>query len=164
MLGLKLSEAGESDLADIAGLATLIWNQHYPEIIGQAQVDYMLQMMYSAESLREQLLAKHHRFFLIRSGSEKIGFISMHKENNDNWYLNKFYVDQQSIYRGAGSRIFKEIVNLLQPEKITLTVNRANYKSINFYFKMGFKISGLVKMDIGNGFVMDDFVMEWKRT
>jgi hypothetical protein len=161
MPDLKLSEAGENDLTDIAGLAALIWNQHYPQIIGQAQVDYMLQMMYSAESLREQLLTKRHRFFLVHSGSEKIGFISLHNENKGNWHLNKFYVNQQNIYRGTGSWAFRETVNLIRPEKITLTVNRANYKSINFYFKMGFKIAGLVKIDIGNGFVMDDFVMEW---
>jgi ribosomal protein S18 acetylase RimI-like enzyme len=163
MLDLKLSEAGENDLADIAALASLIWNQHYPEIIGQEQVDYMLQMMYSAQSLREQLLTKGHRFFLVRSGSEKIGFISLHKENNGSWHLNKFYVNRQNTFRGAGSWAFREIVRSLKPEKLTLTVNRANYKSINFYFKMGFKIAGLVKIDIGNGFIMDDFVMEWNR-
>jgi hypothetical protein len=163
MLDLKLSEAGEDDLADIAQLAAFIWNQHYPDIIGQAQVDYMLKMMYSAKSLREQLLTKHHRFFLICSGADKIGFLSLHQENNGNWHLNKFYVNQQSTFRGAGSWAFKEIVTLLQPQRITLTVNRGNYKSINFYFKMGFRIADLVKMDIGSGFIMDDFVMEWIR-
>jgi hypothetical protein len=164
MLDLKLSEAGESDLADIAGLASLVWNQHYPSIIGQEQIDYMLEMMYSPASLRDQLLTKHHRFFIIHCGTEKIGFLSLNNENNGNWHLNKFYVNQEKNFRGAGSWAFGEIVKLLQPEKITLTVNRGNYKSINFYFKMGFRIKELIQIDIGNGFVMDDFVMEWIRS
>ena len=38
-----------------------------------------------------------------------------------------------------------------------------NYKSINFYFKNGFVIERVADFDIGNNFVMNDFVMIWKR-
>jgi hypothetical protein len=38
-------------------------------------------------------------------------------------------------------------------------VNRQNYKAINFYFKLGFKIQTVADFDIGNGYVMNDFVM-----
>jgi ribosomal protein S18 acetylase RimI-like enzyme len=43
---------------------------------------------------------------------------------------------------------------------ITLTVNRQNYKAINFYFKNGFTIDHIANFDIGKGYVMEDFVMK----
>jgi hypothetical protein len=36
-------------------LAERIWREYYPAIIGQAQVDYMLPLMYSAEVIRGEL-------------------------------------------------------------------------------------------------------------
>jgi len=46
---------------------------------------------------------------------------------------------------------------------ITLQVNRQNYKSVNFYFSVGFKIIQVADFDIGEGWQMNDFIMEWKR-
>jgi ribosomal protein S18 acetylase RimI-like enzyme len=49
--------------------------------------------------------------------------------------------------------------HILQPKSITLSVNRQNFKSINFYFKNGFKIKSVEDFDIGNDYEMNDFVM-----
>jgi ribosomal protein S18 acetylase RimI-like enzyme len=45
-------------------------------------------------------------------------------------------------------------------ECFSLTVNRQNFKAINFYFKNGFVIDEVADFEIGNGFVMNDFVMK----
>ena len=58
---------------------------------------------------------------------------------------------------------FIELLKLLKPEELRLTVNRQNFKSINFYFKNGFKIEQVADFDIGNGYVMNDFVMVWRK-
>jgi len=42
-----------------------------------------------------------------------------------------------------------------------LTVNKNNTDAIAAYKKIGFRMSDLIKIDIGNGFFMDDFVMEY---
>jgi diamine N-acetyltransferase len=162
MQELKLILAGESDIPLISRLAEKIWNQHYPSIIGQAQVDYMLARMYSAAGLQEQLTAKKHVFYLIHSNREPVGFISVSEERKGEWFLNKFYVDQNVAAKGIGTRTFSNLLELIRPVKLTLTVNRGNFKSINFYFKVGFRITNMTTIDIGNGFVMDDFVMEWR--
>ncbi|MCE3258519.1 MAG: family N-acetyltransferase [Bacteroidetes bacterium] len=159
MQDLKLIPASEKDIPVISKLAAVIWNQHYPSIIGQEQVDYMLEMMYSARSLSDQLVKKEHLFFLIRFKGEDIGFISVNRVQNNEWFLNKFYIDQTLSAKGLGSMAFKELMTIIRPEKITLTVNRKNHKSINFYFKNGFKIQEVKDIDIGNGFTMKDFVM-----
>lgn len=162
MQDIKLIPAGEKDINAITELASLIWNQHYPDIIGQEQVDYMLSLMYSKKSLSEQLLVKKHAFYLISAENTPFGFISVNEEKKGEWFLNKFYIDQNRSAKGHGTKVFGEIIKLLQPKKMTLTVNRGNYRSINFYFKLGFKIKDLTTIDIGNGFVMDDFIMVWE--
>jgi predicted acetyltransferase len=161
-LNLKLKQANKDDLAAVANLASSIWNEHYITIISQAQIDYMLNLMYSQQNLLEQLMVKQHQFYLIYLEDRAIGFISVNKEGADDWFLNKFYILTQQAAKGIGSEAFNELKKIIQPKKITLTVNRKNYKSINFYFKNNFKIERVADFDIGNGYVMNDFVMVWE--
>ena len=162
MEDLKLIEATEKDIDKISDLATLIWHQHYPAIIGTEQVNYMLNLMYSKQSLTEQLTVKKHRFFLVSENNTIIGFISVNQEEDGKWFLNKFYIDQNKAAKGIGTEAFNKLKDIIHPKKISLTVNRGNIKSINFYFKNGFTIEKTATFDIGNGFVMDDFIMTWK--
>ena len=162
MQDVKLKEADITDIDRITELAKLVWNQHYPAIIGQDQVDYMLAMMYSKTSLEEQMKGKGHRFFFVLMDGKEVGFISMNRVSGDDWFLNKFYIDQNVGAKGIGTMAFGSITEILHPTKITLTVNRGNFKTINFYFKLGFTIDHCAQFDIGKGYVMDDFVMVWK--
>lgn len=150
-----------NDIEKVADLAKTIWAKHYPSVIGQEQVDYMLQNMYNLESLLKQVNEKNQLFYFITANSEIIGFLSVTLEGKDHWMLNKLYVLEEKAGKGIGTLILEELKKLIQPKKISLTVNRKNYKSINFYFKNGFKIESNAVFDIGNGFVMDDFVMVW---
>jgi diamine N-acetyltransferase len=161
MQDLKLIPAGDKDPAVISALAKTVWNQHYRTIITQEQIDYMLHKMYSTESLLEQMQVKNHLFFLVQVNETVAGFISVHREQENDWFLNKFYIDQTLAAKGIGGKAFEELKKIIQPSKITLTVNRQNFKSINFYFKNGFKIEQVADFDIGNGYVMNDFVMTW---
>jgi len=161
-MDLKLIPAQEKDIPEIAELAAVIWNQHYPSIISRDQIDYMLKMMYSAESLSEQISKKRHLFYFIQKDKKNSGFISVVKESGNDWFLNKFYIDQTTASTGIGTKAFQLLLNEITPEKITLTVNRKNFKSINFYFKNGFTIQEVKDFDIGNGYLMEDFIMVWK--
>lgn len=162
MQNLKLLTANTQNIETISKLAHLIWNQHYISIISQAQIDYMLNLMYSKESLKDQLEIKNHCFFLINYDGVDVGFISLNQENISHWSLNKFYINQLFAAKGIGSLALKKIIKKLAAKKLTLTVNRQNIKSINFYFKNGFKIEKNADFDIGNGYVMNDFIMIWK--
>ena len=160
---ITLTEAGVKDIKIISELAQRIWNQHYLSIIGQKQVDYMLTLMYSAESLQEQIEKKNHQFYLILNQEKtSIGFISVNHEQDGNWFLNKFYIDQTLAAKGNGTLAFNALLEKINPLTLTLTCNRQNYKSINFYFKLGFKIERVADFDIGNNYVMNDFVMVLK--
>jgi diamine N-acetyltransferase len=160
-MNIRLIPANEKDIPEISALAKKIWNQYYPNIITQDQIDYMLHMMYCDSSLTEQITEKKHQFFLIQQDRLSIGFISVNEVSQGNWFLNKFYIDQSKASQGIGSRAFHQVMSIMSPSSIVLTVNRKNFKSINFYFKNGFTIKEVKDFDIGNGYFMEDFVMEW---
>jgi RimJ/RimL family protein N-acetyltransferase len=157
---IKLIRAEVDDISEIYRLASKIWNAHYVPIIGQVQVNYMLEKMYSSESLSDQLVTKNHLFYLIQAMGQNIGFISL--SGQENMFIHKFYIDQDVQSKGYGAQVFHQILeNFPTARSFELTVNRKNYKSINFYFKIGFKIDHIDDFDIGDGYWMNDFIMRY---
>ncbi|MBK6985390.1 MAG: GNAT family N-acetyltransferase [Bacteroidetes bacterium] len=73
--------------------------------------------------------------------------------------MHKFYIDQQKSNAGIGTEVLNLLIQQINPKSLMLTVNRQNFKSINFYFKNGFKIDRVEDFDIGDGYEMNDFVM-----
>ncbi len=156
---IHLNSAKETDLDTIANMAREIWNVHYVCMVGQEQVDYMLGKFYNRESLIEQMHVKKHSFYLIEEGKDAIGFLSVSSENDADYFLHKFYIYSHKSNSGAGTETLNQLLKLVNPKTLTLTVNRENFKSINFYFKTGFKINRVEDFDIGEGYLMNDFVM-----
>lgn len=158
-MNISFKRAADIDIPLIAQLADKIWNEHYRAIISQEQIDYMLNKMYSAESLLQQL-KEGHIFTIVYIDSSPAGYISLSTKDNQHYFLHKFYVDFSSHRKGVGSQLFNYILNELPAAKsIELAVNRENYKAINFYFKHGFTIKHTIDLDIGGGFFMNDFLM-----
>jgi len=156
---IHITIAQEKDLETVANLAKVIWNHHYVPFIAQEQVDYMLAKIYNHQSLVEQLTEKKHVFYLIKKDDETLGFLSVSSENTTDYFLHKFYIDQQKSNTGIGTEVLNLLIKTINPKSLILTVNRQNYKSINFYFKNGFKIDRVEDFDIGDGYQMNDFVM-----
>lgn len=156
---IQLILANQSDLDTIANLAHTIWNIHYVPIIGQEQVDYMLEKMYNKENLTLQIDVNKHQFYLIQDDNRCLGFVSVSTVNEKDYFLHKFYILQHESNKGIGTDTLNALIQLIKPQTLTLTVNRQNYKSINFYFKNGFTIDRVEDFDIGDGYVMNDFVM-----
>lgn len=156
---LHIRKAIENDLNIINALANKIWNNYYVDIIGQEQIDYMLHKMYDYNSLLEQLCEKKHVFYIIEKDDEAIGFASVNLVKESDYFLQKLYIDQQQSNTGIGTKVLNLLIEAIKPKSLTLTVNRQNYKSINFYFKNGFKIKSVEDFDIGGGYEMNDFVM-----
>ncbi len=159
MSSIRLRKALPADLAIVAAMARPIWQHHYVPIIGQAQVDYMLQLMYSPEKL-EQQLHDGHVFYLVEEEGVVLGYVSVSTKTPGDYFIHKFYLESPGRGKGTGSRIFELLLHEIGDVKtIRLTVNRKNYKAINFYFKIGFRIEEVKDFDIGGGFLMEDFVM-----
>jgi len=161
MSKITYKNAAYSDCKLIYDLALEIWNKHYVPIIGQQQVDYMLNTLYSEISLRKQM-EEGQKFSLIFQNDLAIGYFSISKKGEVS-FLNKFYIDSNKHSQGIGTEVMNKIIAQSKEEKtIELTVNRQNFKTINFYFKNGFRIKSVEDFDIGEGYFMNDFVMEKK--
>ncbi len=156
---IHLKTATVADIPIINSLAKKIWRKHYPGIITNEQIDFMLEWMYSAKSLEKQMI-DGASFMIAFLGELPVGYLSFSKVEEGEFFLHKFYVDADQHRKGIGTEIFNTIIALMdQPKSITLTVNRKNIKAINFYFKVGFSIKSAEDFDIGSGYFMNDFVM-----
>jgi ribosomal protein S18 acetylase RimI-like enzyme len=163
IVNLHLLPASEKDISTIQALAHEIWNDHYPAIIGQEQVDYMLNSMYAAESMLKQM-ETGQQFFLLLQDETPIGFASVENKAQGQYFLNKCYIKTDRQRTGAGSYVINAVLaHYADCRELRLQVNRQNYKAINFYFKMGFVIEQVADFDIGDGYFMNDFIMLLKR-
>jgi ribosomal protein S18 acetylase RimI-like enzyme len=160
---LKLKTAEPADAGAIASLAERIWRVHYPPIIGAEQVEYMLTTMHTAAQVGEQM-QKGTTFAFVMYGADVAGYIATSAPAQDELFIHKFYIDPAMQGKGIGKLVFDEILELNPRVKaVRLTVNRMNYKSINFYYKVGFVIEEVKDFDIGGGYFMNDYVMKYVR-
>lgn len=157
---ITFRQAGIPDIHLITELAHRIWKNHYTGIISSEQINYMLEKMYSPEKLLQEI-NQGIIFTLLYKDNKPLGYISISTTDNKIYILHKFYIEVDNHREGLGSQLFLFALKQLEnPKTIKLTVNRMNFKAINFYFKNGFIIKEAVDFDIGNGFFMNDFVME----
>ncbi len=144
-------------------MADEIWRDHYPEIIGMEQVEYMLGRFYSREGMLQQMRDGQQFYRVMLDGQPK-GFLAIEARGEGNYFLNKLYIDTREQGRGLGQAIWQNVLLLLSDlREMRLQVNRQNYKAINFYFKVGFVIERVADFDIGDGYFMNDFVMLYRR-
>ncbi|TNE48814.1 MAG: GNAT family N-acetyltransferase [Bacteroidetes bacterium] len=153
--------ATTEDIPTIRDLAHCIWWAHYPGIISAEQIEYMLGLMYSVETLQRQIREEGHQFWLVEDeGGTAIGFLAISKQAAGTYFIQKFYLENAEQGKGYGTTVFRQLLdNYPDLQVVRLAVNRQNFKSINFYFKLGFCIEKCVNTSIGQGFVMDDFQM-----
>ena len=160
---LVIRTADAEDINAIGYLAYQIWPGAYKEILNFEQLHYMLQYFYSPESLRDQMLKKQHTFLLAETEDEEpIGFASFSRVQPNVFKLHKLYVLPGLQNMNVGRSLLECVLEECTVEggkKLQLNVNRNN-KAISFYEKLGFKVIKEEDVDIGNGYVQEDFVME----
>lgn len=160
---MTICAATYQELPLVSDLAYRIWPIAYAEILKKEQLDYMLELIYSQDALEKQVLNKHH-FLLIKEDNDVIGFASyeLNNENSDKTKIHKLYVLPQIQGKGVGKKIVNHIKNIAASNNnnvLTLNVNKFN-NAKDFYLKIGFKIIKSIVIDIGNNYVMDDYIME----
>lgn len=160
---ILLRKAKEQDIPVIREIANITWGPTYVPIIGQQQVDYMLDKMYNEGVLLEQMMTGHV-FLIAEIGKKDIAFAGYSIVDHEQriYKLHKLYVLPDAHGQGVGKFLINEIVNNIREEdgkSLQLNVNREN-KARDFYERAGFKIKETVDLDIGNGFFMNDYVME----
>jgi ribosomal protein S18 acetylase RimI-like enzyme len=158
-----LRKAKEQDIESIRDLASQTWPDAYGEIITAEQISYMLDKMYNKGELISQL-QQGHTFLIAEENGKDLGFagFSLIDPLNNIYKLHKLYVLPQTHGKGVGKLLMNEVVNLVKKaggKALQLNVNRNN-KATEFYKKAGFEVKETVDLDIGDGFYMNDYVME----
>ncbi|MDX1910046.1 MAG: GNAT family N-acetyltransferase, partial [Saprospiraceae bacterium] len=126
------------------------------------QIAYMLESIYGDAALLRQMNEEGQEFWVPRQNGQELGFLAVAKKGEGEYFLHKFYLDTRE--KGLGTIVF-ELLLAKYPDLKTLRlrVNRRNFKSVNFYFKIGFRIEFCVDTPFGEGYVMDDFQMIFSR-
>ncbi|MBR2649225.1 MAG: GNAT family N-acetyltransferase [Sediminibacterium sp.] len=153
--------ASLADIPTIRSIAERTWPSTYGGIISQGQIDYMLDLMYSDESLTKQINTDH-QFYIFEFEETPIGFASVSKEEEGIFKLNKLYVLPNIQKTGAGKALLAAVKNYAKAnggKKLILQVNKHN-NARAFYEHMGFSVQKEMVFELDHGYVMDDYVME----
>ena len=162
---MKTVVATKEQLHIVRELAEIIWPVAYGKIISLEQIDYMMDMMYSIDSLENQL--QDNRIFLLAEEDNRfVGFASyeLNCDTSNTTKIHKLYVLPETQGKGVGRQLIAFISDIAlanQNPTVILTVNKYN-KAKDFYLKNGFEITNEAVFDIGNDYVMDDYIMEKK--
>jgi ribosomal protein S18 acetylase RimI-like enzyme len=153
----------QNQIAEVVRLAREIWQEHYTPIIGQKQVDYMLDRFQSENAITAQL-RDGYEYYLATQDAQNAGYAAINPNPKDaSLMLSKLYVRSSARGHGLGKRMLQFIEGLCRKrglKTLWLTVNKNNVNSIAWYSRMGFQNAGSVVQNIGGGFAMDDFRLE----
>lgn len=149
------------DIQDTARLAQMIWREHFTPIIGEKQVDYMLDKFQSAPAIAEQI-RQGYLYFALMSDNRQIGYTAF-RIDDDTLFLSKLYIQKEFRSRGYARIVLdkaEETAKKNTKPVIRLTCNKNNANSLAVYKKLGFLTVREEKTDIGSGFFMDDYILE----
>lgn len=152
-----------ADIPLIRELTFKVWPQTYRDILTSEQIDYMLEMMYSPSSLEKQM-QDGCSFIIVYDNEQPVGFASYQLTREEVAKLHKIYVLPSQQGKGTGNFMLNYIieqVKKLGAVSLQLQVNRNNTAKL-FYEKKGFAVIEEADFDIGNGYYMNDYVMEKK--
>jgi len=152
------------DIDAVAVLAHEVWNQHFPPIIGQEKVNYMLEKFQSVTAITRQVREGGYEYYLIVDEDERVGYLALARDDEDggSLQLSKLYLKQSCRGLGLGRAVLAWIEEECVARGVRalwLAVNKDNADSIAFYQRVGFAIAEGTVTDIGGGFVMDDYRM-----
>ena len=165
---MKISLATKNQLPIIQELAYKIWPGTYGDILSKVQLDFMLEKFYNIDYLENLLLVENQVFLLISENEVFVGFcayqmnIPIGNPEILKTKLHKIYVLPETQGKGFGKILLHEVEKIALNNNNTavfLNVNRYN-KAQEFYKNQQYKITSEVDIEIGNGYLMEDFVME----
>ena len=162
---IEIKKATESEISLIRDLATKSWNSAYLNIISQEQIDYMLSEMYSFDEIFNQMKNPNYHYFIVYFNENAAGFIGYENHYEPKTTkLHRIYLLEDFKGKGLGKnaiQFLKEKVAESKDSRIILNVNKDN-NARKVYESQGFSVYDEVVLEIGNGFVMDDYLMEFK--
>jgi diamine N-acetyltransferase len=160
---MEIVRATTQDISAIQTVAEATWPHTFREILTPEQIRYMLNWMYSYDALHKSISDPQQSFWLFLHEGQPIGFagIEHHYHGEAATKLHKIYV----LPDAQGMKVGRKLLEHVKAEarkagstQLFLNVNRFN-KAAGFYEHAGFRIAGEEDIDIGNGYLMEDYIM-----
>ena len=158
---LTFHAATAEDIPMLRSLADCIWRESYAGVVSAEQMAYMIEWMYSEETIRREL-GEGVCWELVRLGLEAVGYFSITFRADGVAKLNKLYLLPKHQGRGLGQQMLARVFDLANDRgasEVRLQVNKANVRAQRAYERSGFVRIEEAVFDIGGGFVMDDYIM-----
>ena len=159
-LTYKLVES-DDEITAFYNLADKVWHEYFPCILEKEQIDYMVEMFFSKSAMDKQI-NDGYEFYFVQMNKENIGFVVIHPEE-EKLFLSKLYLTIENRGNGYASDMMNFVIDRaksLNKKSVYLTVNKHNTHTIDVYNHCGYKTISSEQTDIGNGYIMDDYVME----
>ena len=162
---LVLRRATDKDIPLIRSLAEQIWRVSYSGMISEGQIGYMLEWMYSVARLGDEFRGGV-RYEIVSQQGMTIGYLATARtEAAVVLHLHKLYLLPEKQGCGLGHLLLAHTETLARQqgcEVIELRVNKENARALRAYYRAGFTWVESVVVEIGGGYVMDDFILRKK--
>jgi ribosomal protein S18 acetylase RimI-like enzyme len=162
-MNVEFTRAEPAEIPVIQEISRTIWNLHYPSVISQEQIDYMLSKMYSDDTLLTEMCDEDVEYYLVKDEGKVVGYVAFGPVGEkETVKLHKCYLHPDCHGKGIGQQMLSFVYERCQElgfRKLILAVNKKNEKAIKAYTRFGFDIEQPVVSEIGRGFVMDDYIM-----
>jgi diamine N-acetyltransferase len=151
------------DIEAVRRIAYATWPDTFRDILSTAQIDYMLAWLYDAKRLQSQVANGEHVFHIAEIDRVPVGFAAHQLDHPEdgNTKIHKIYLLPSTQGKGVGRALITAVIvaaRAAAQSSITLNVNKYN-RAVGFYEAMGFVNVAEEVIDIGGGYVMDDYVM-----
>jgi len=151
-----------SEITEVGELAKAIWREHFIKVISAAQIEYMLEGKYTEADLAPYIDSTDRWFDVLRVDDVASGFLRCSRRNQDELRVEQIYLAKSQRGKGMGKYLLAHAetrARELDCNSVCLSVNRGNEEALRAYRQFGFVVESEQVVDIGNGFVMDDYVM-----
>lgn len=161
---MKITKATIENIPLIKEIAEKSWRKHYPGILSNEQIEYMLEQMYSETELKNHFENPNYHYYLLGDEEKTLGIMGFENHYQEKTTkLHRIYLLEEAKGKGVGKFAINFLKNQAKEsgdQRIILNVNKQN-PSYYFYVSQGFKVYEEGVFEIGNGYVMDDYLMEY---
>ena len=171
---VKVNEG--SDLELLAKLADEIWMEYWPSRIGMGQTKYMVEQFQCLDAIKRGIAEHGYEYwfmcvddgvvgdYMTEDGKHIVGYTGGYVEVETNrYFISKIYLLACERGKHYASPVFDFYTAICRERGLRamyLTVNKYNEMGTRAYLAKGFEIIDSVETDIGEGYIMDDYIME----
>ena len=162
-MDISFKTVQKHEIPALSELASEIWHEFFPCLLSAEQINYMVDKFQSEHAMQKQMADENYTYYFINVDGQNAGYFGI-ADKEEYLFLSKLYLKKDHRHKGFGSLAFNKIKSIAKERgysKIRLTVNKYNTNTIKAYNKYGFKTIASDETDIGNGFIMDDYIMEF---